>query len=140
LVPTLRHNDQVILDNIGSHKVAGVREATEAAGATLKYLPPYSPDLNPIEQAFAKLKAMLRRLALRTMDPHRKELARLPECFTSDECANFIRNAGYFQCFKVEKCNASHSSSCGHQVPFWRPRLQGMPLITKSEKPSALAP
>jgi transposase len=97
LVPTLRPHDQVIVDNLGSHKVAGVREAIEAAGAALTYLPPYSPDLNPIEQAFAKLKAMLRRLALRTVDALWNELGRLPGCFTSDECANFIRNAGYFQ-------------------------------------------
>jgi transposase len=68
LAPTLRSGDIVIMDNLGSHKVAGVRQAIEATGATLLYLPPYSPDLNPIEQAFAKLKALLRARALRTVE------------------------------------------------------------------------
>jgi len=67
LAPVLRDGDVVVMDNLRSHKVAGVREAIEATGATLKYLPPYSPDLNPIEQAFAKLKNWLRRQALRTV-------------------------------------------------------------------------
>ena len=66
LVPALRPGDVVIMDNLGSHKVAGIREAIEAAGATLLYLPPYSPDFNPIEQVFAKLKAALRKRAART--------------------------------------------------------------------------
>ena len=68
LVPTLTSGDIVVMDNLGSHKVAGVRKAIEAAGARLLYLPPYSPDLNPIEQAFAKLKALLRAKALRTVE------------------------------------------------------------------------
>ena len=68
LAPTLTRGDIVVMDNLGSHKVAGVRKAIEAAGARLLYLPPYSPDLNPIEQAFAKLKALLRAKALRTVE------------------------------------------------------------------------
>ena len=68
LAPELRPGDVVVMDNLAAHKVAGVREAIEARGASLRYLPPYSPDLNPIEQAFAKLKALLRKAAERTVD------------------------------------------------------------------------
>ena len=68
LAPTLAAGDIVVMDNLGSHKVAGMREAIEAAGASVQYLPPYSPDLNPIEQVFAKLKALLRAAAQRTVD------------------------------------------------------------------------
>lgn len=97
LVPTLHAGDIVIMDNLGSHKVAGVRRAIEAAGAILLFLPPYSPDLNPIEQAFAKLKALLRAKALRTVDALWTALGSLVGCFTADECANYLRHAGYFQ-------------------------------------------
>ena len=96
LVPTLANGDIVIMDNLASHKVAGVRQAIEAAGARLLYLPPYSPDLNPIEQAFAKLKAMLRAKALRTVEALWKALGDLVACFSPAECANFLRHAGYF--------------------------------------------
>jgi transposase len=96
LAPTLRHGDIVIMDRLGSHKVAGVRQAIEARGATLLFLPPYSPDLNPIEQAFAKLKAMLRARALRTVGALWNALGDLVACFTPTECANFLRHAGYF--------------------------------------------
>lgn len=96
LAPTLRRGDIVIMDRLGSHKVAGVREAIEGAGARLLYLPPYSPDLNPIEQAFAKLKALLRARALRTVDALWKALGDLVPCFSPAECANFLRHAGYF--------------------------------------------
>ena len=68
LVPTLRQGDIVVMDNLASHKVAGIEEAIEGAGAELRYLPPYSPDLNPIEQLFAKIKALLRKAAARTLD------------------------------------------------------------------------
>jgi transposase len=85
------------MDRLGSHKVAGVREAIEGAGARLLYLPPYSPDLNPIEQAFAKLKALLRARALRTVDALWKALGNLVTCFSAAECANFLRQAGYFR-------------------------------------------
>ena len=97
LVPTLKPGDVVIMDNLRSHKVSGVREAIEAAGASLMFIPPYSPDLNPIEMAFAKLKALLRAKAIRTVDALWKALGTLINCFTPQECANFLRHAGYFQ-------------------------------------------
>jgi transposase-like protein/transposase len=87
LVPTLRPGDIVIMDNLRSHKVAGVREAIEAAGATLMFIPPYSPDLNPIEMAFAKLKALLRAKAIRTVEALWNALGTLVGCFTPTECA-----------------------------------------------------
>jgi len=96
LVPTLINGDIVIMDNLGSHKVAGVRQAIEAAGARLLYLPPYSPDLNPIELAFAKLKALLRARAVRTVNALWNALGELVACFSPTECANFLRHAGYF--------------------------------------------
>ena len=95
LAPTLVPGDIVILDNLGSHKVAGVREAIEARGASLVYLPPYSPDLNPIEQAFAKLKALLRKIAARTMSALWDALGDIVARFTPQECANYLANAGY---------------------------------------------
>jgi transposase len=97
LVPTLRPEDVVIMDNLGSHKVAGVRQAIEAAGASLLFLPAYSPDLNPIEMAFAKLKAQLRARAIRTLEALWNALRPLTECVTPHECGNFLRHAGYFQ-------------------------------------------
>jgi transposase len=97
LVPTPRAGDGVIMDNLRAHKVKGVREAIEAAGATLLFIPPYSPDLNPIEQAFAKLKALLRAKAIRTADALWKVLGGLVDCFTPQECANYLRHDGYFQ-------------------------------------------
>jgi transposase len=97
LVPNLTVGDIVIMDNLGSHKVVGVREAIEAAGASMRLLPAYSPDLNPIEQAFAKLKASLRSRAARTVDTLWHAAGRLIQCFTPAECANYFRNAGYFQ-------------------------------------------
>jgi len=96
LVPTLINGDIVIMDNLGSHKVAGVRQAIEAAGARLLYLPPYSPDLNPIELAFAKLKALLRARAVRTVNALWNALGELVACFSPTECANFLRHAEYF--------------------------------------------
>jgi len=97
LVPTLRAGDLVIMDNLGSHKVAGVRAAIEAVGAQLVYLPAYSPDLNPIEQLFAKLKAALRSKALRTAEALWAALGEIAEAIAPNECANYLRNAGYFQ-------------------------------------------
>jgi transposase len=95
LAPTLVPGDIVILDNLGSHKVAGVREAIEARGASVVYLPPYSPDLNPIEQAFAKLKALLRKIAARTISALWNALGDIVARFTPHECANYLANAGY---------------------------------------------
>lgn len=95
LAPTLKPGDIVILDNLASHKVAGVGEAIEARGARLVYLPPYSPDLNPIEQAFAKLKALLRTIAARTVSTLWDALGDVLDRFTPQECANYLANAGY---------------------------------------------
>jgi transposase len=97
LVPNLTAGDIVIMDNLGSHKVVGGREAIEAAGASVRLLPAYSPDLNPIEQVFAKLKALLRARAARTVDALWHAASRLIQHFTPAECANYFRNAGYFQ-------------------------------------------
>jgi transposase len=95
LVPTLRPGDIVIIDNLGSHKGKAVRQAIRAAGAKLFFLPPYSPDLNPIEQVFAKLKTLLRKAAERSVEATWKRIGTLLSCFTPDECANYLRNAGY---------------------------------------------
>jgi transposase len=95
LAPTLAAGDVVVLDNLGSHKVAGVREAIEARGASLVYLPPYSPDLNPIEQAFAKLKALLRKIAARSVAALWDALGDILDRFTPQECVNYLANAGY---------------------------------------------
>jgi transposase len=95
LAPTLSAGDIVVLDNLSSHKVAGIREAIEATGATLLYLPPYSPDLNPIEQAFAKFKSILRKAAARSLDALIAAIALALAAFTPDECANYIANSGY---------------------------------------------
>ena len=95
LIPVLRPGDTVILDNLNVHKVAGVREAIEAAGARLLYLPPYSPDFNPIEQAFAKLKHLLRTAAARTVPDLRDAIRCAFARFTPAECRNYLAAAGY---------------------------------------------
>jgi transposase len=95
LVPELRPGDVVVMDNLGSHRVAGVREAIEGAGCRLLYLPPYSPDLNPIEQAFAKLKGLLRKAAERTTDGLWSALGRSLDRFRPAECRNYLRHCGY---------------------------------------------
>jgi transposase len=95
LAPTLRQGDVVVMDNLPAHKVAGVKQAIERAGATLRYLPAYSPDLNPIEQVFAKLKAALRKAAARTFDALIEAIASALSSFTPQECANYLANSGY---------------------------------------------
>jgi len=95
LVPSLGPGDIVVMDNLSAHKVPGVRQAIEAAGAKLLHLPPYSPDFNPIEQLFAKLKALLRKAAERSVDGLWNRIAELLDAFTPAECANYFRNAGY---------------------------------------------
>lgn len=95
LAPTLAPGDIVVLDNLSAHKVAGVRQAIEATGASLLYLPPYSPDFNPIEQLFAKLKALLRKAAERSVEGLWNRIASLLSAFPPEECANYLRNAGY---------------------------------------------
>jgi transposase len=95
LVPTLRPGDVVVLDNLAVHKQPEIRAAIEAVGAPLRFLPPYSPDFNPIEMLFAKLKALLRRAAERTIDALWITIGHLLDAFTSGECANYFRAAGY---------------------------------------------
>jgi transposase len=95
LVPTLHEGDIVVMDNLRSHKVAGVADAIAAVGASVRYLPAYSPDLNPIEQYFAKLKSLLRKAAARTVDGLANAVAAALKCFKPHECANFIANSGY---------------------------------------------
>jgi len=95
LVPTLRRRDMVIMDNLPSHKVPGVREAIEAVGATLRYLPQYSPDLNPIEPSFSKAKAHLRKAAERTINGLCRQIGKIACSFSAQECTNFFAHAGY---------------------------------------------
>lgn len=95
LAPTLQPGDIVVLDNLSSHKSEAARAAIEAAGATLRHLPPYSPDLNPIEQMFAKLKALLRKAATRTVAELWDAIGELVTGFEPDECLNYILNSGY---------------------------------------------
>jgi transposase len=95
LVPTLKPGDIVIIDNLGSHKGKAVRHAIRSAGARLFFLPPYSPDLNPIEQVFAKLKTLLRKAAKRTIEDTWRQIGTLLSDFSPQECANYFRNAGY---------------------------------------------
>ena len=95
LAPELRPGDIVIMDNLSSHKGPGVREMIEATGASLLFLPPYSPDFNPIENAFSKLKAHLRKAAKRTIDGLWAAIARVIDLFTPAECRNYFKAAGY---------------------------------------------
>jgi transposase len=95
LGPTLRPGDVVICDNLSAHKVAEVQAIIEAQGATLKYLPPYSPDRNPIEQVFAKLKALLRKVAERTYDKLWQAIGQIMDQFHPDERRNYFNNSGY---------------------------------------------
>lgn len=95
LVPELRPGDIVVMDNLGSHKVAGIQAAIEATGAQLRYLPPYSPDYNPIEQVFAKLKTLLRKTAARTIETLWFAFGALLDHFPSEECDRYIQHAGY---------------------------------------------
>ena len=95
LIPELRPGDIVVMDNLSSHKGAGVRQRIEAAGAEIRFLPPYSPDLNPIEMAFAKLKALLRKAAERSVDGLWNAIARILHTFHPQECRNYFAAAGY---------------------------------------------
>lgn len=95
LVPALRAGDVVVMDNLSSHKVAGVVEAIEAAGAEVRYLPPYSPDLNPIELAFSKFKRRIRDGAARAADALIDLCGRVLDLFTESECRNYFRHCGY---------------------------------------------
>ena len=97
LAPELRLGDIVVMDNLSSHKVAGVKPAIEAAGAALRYLPPYSPDFNPIEQVFSKLKTLLRSAHARTLEALWSAIGSLLDRFPPDECERYIRHCGYCQ-------------------------------------------
>jgi putative transposase len=97
LVPTLRRGDIVVMDNLQSHKRRAVREALRQVGAKLFYLPKYSPDLNPIEQVFAKLKHLLRKMAARSQLGVSDAIATILDGFTAEECANYFQNSGYGQ-------------------------------------------
>lgn len=95
LAPTLNPGDVVIMDNLSSHKSPAIRKAIRETGARLFFLPPYSPDLNPIEQVFAKLKTLLRKADERTIDATWRRIGKLLDHFSPQECANYIRNSGY---------------------------------------------
>jgi len=95
LAPTLSNGDMVVIDNLPAHKGEAVKKLIEARGATLVFLPPYSPDLNPIEMAFAKLKALLRKAAERTRDALWDRIGEVLGAFSAQECANYFRHAGY---------------------------------------------
>lgn len=95
LAPELRPGDIVVMDNLPAHKISGVREAIEKAGARLLFLPPYSPDFNPIEMAFSKLKALLRKAATRTIDELWSVVADCLTAFTPEECGHYFEAAGY---------------------------------------------
>ena len=95
LAPVLRPGDIVVMDNLPSHKVSGIRDAIAAQGALLLYLPPYSPDLNPIEQVFAKFKAALRKAAARTVGKLWDEIANTLKTFSKEECRAYINHCGY---------------------------------------------
>ena len=95
LLPTLRPGDIVVLDNLGSHRSKAVRQLIRSAGAKLFFLPRYSPDLNPIEQVFAKLKHLLRKAAARTKQAVWQTIGTLLDSFSPEECANYFQNSGY---------------------------------------------
>ena len=95
LLPTLRSGDTVVMDNLSSHKRASIKAMIEASGAMLRFLPPYSPDFNPIEMAFSKLKALLRKAAERTVEGLWTAIGRFVDVFTPQECANYFAAAGY---------------------------------------------
>ena len=95
LAPTLKPGDIVVMDNLPAHKVSGAREAIEAAGASILFLPPYSPDFNPIEEAFSKNKAILRKAAARTLGALETAIAEALNAFTPRECTNYFINSGY---------------------------------------------
>lgn len=95
LVPTLSPGDIVVMDNLSSHKAAGVRQAIESVGAKLVYLPPYSPDLNPIEMTYSKLKWLVRSAAERTVEGLWSLVGRLLDHFPADECRRYLRHCGY---------------------------------------------
>jgi len=101
LLPTLKRGDIVVFDNLSSHKVAGVREAIESVGATMLPLPPYSPDFNPIENVFSKLKTLVRKAKVRKVEDLWRKLGELCDVFTPEECLNYFKHAGYHEKSKL---------------------------------------
>jgi transposase len=95
LVPTLHQGDIVVMDNLGSHKGIAVRKALRSVGAKLFFLPPYSPDLNPIEQVFSKLKTLLRKAEARSVETVWRRIGTLLDAFSATECSNYFSNSGY---------------------------------------------
>src|SRR5689334_9172423 len=114
LAPELEPGDAVVMDNLSVHKVAGVREAIQAAGASVLYLSSYSPDFNPIEQLFAKFKALLRKAAARTQSALWETIGTLLDDFTPGECQNYMANSGYE--FVYSTFRSSCIVSCGSEV------------------------
>ena len=106
-MPSLKPGDIVVIDNLGSHKGKAVRHAIRTAGAKLFFLPPYSPDLNPIEQVFAKLKTLLRKAAARTVDAISTAIGQLLDQFTPQECANYFRKRRI--CFDLEEARSKNA-------------------------------
>jgi len=102
LLPTLKKGDIVVMDNLSSHKVAGVKEAIASVGAKVVYLPPYSPDFNPIENVFSKLKTLVRKSKLRKREELWRRLGELCDVFSPKECMNYFRHAGYKQSRKLQ--------------------------------------
>jgi len=112
LIPTLKKGDMVFMDNLRTHKVDGVRQAIEAVGASVRYLPAYSPDLNPIEQAFSKLKTAMRKSAARTVQALWKLIGRLIKTFAPKQCVNYFRHAGYGRCSSSSGKGSSATPLC----------------------------
>jgi len=102
LLPTLQAGDIVVFDNLSSHKVPGVKEAIESVGAKVLLLPPYSPDLNPIEMVFSKLKTLLRKAKVRKIGDLWQKLGELCDAFSPEECQNYFKNAGYGKKLKLQ--------------------------------------
>src|SRR5207245_7241250 len=117
LVPTLRPGDIVIMDNLGSHKGKAVRQLIRAGGAKLFFLPKYSPDLNPIEQVFAKLKHLLRKAAARTVEAICAVIGKLLGMFTPEECANYFANSGY-ALTKTHRALVGRSRACPRAIAY----------------------
>ncbi|SFW33432.1 transposase, partial [Nitrosovibrio sp. Nv17] len=128
LCPTLRPGDMVVANNLSCHKVDGVKQAIEAVGATLRYLPPYSPDLNPIEKMFSKLKALLRKSAARTVEALWNEIGRLLDAFTPQECSNYLASSG----LRI-------AANAASELPWILRRLRHVPFMdTISANPNLL--
>jgi transposase len=148
LVPTLLPGDVVVMDNLGCHKSAGVRAAIEAAGADLRFLPPCSPNFNPIENAFSKLKSLLRRTATRTRDSLWDKVGRIIDCFTSQECAEFeftwLGTAGSERRHRSRRLHHRRPRPRGHGLArrgeCRDQRLRSSPFLTRDPKSQAKSP